>query len=305
MSPRLRLAAAVLVLSGALIFSLLGVVSSGASVRASGRVSAHLTTTSLKAAQAGQVKLIYKFSSKSKRFGYVLSRKMGAKWLNVRSVNTRGRFSGSHTMTVKQIFGPKPIKVGQYRVKVSADANSVTLRFAVITSSSNNPSTPPPSSPSPTAPVKPEAGRWHSASLSGPTSGGEVTVWHLEFQVLPDGATVSQFTFGFDYSGVPRPGESCSGRSVSAINANATSPIADGRFSSPGTTGAWSGAGAGSFEGTFDSPTSAHGTAQFGVPGIGGPGCFVPAHGNTGTFSWTATSAPETECPSMEVGVPC
>jgi len=35
-------------------------------------------------------------------------------------------------MTVKQLFGSKPISSGSYRLELSADMNSKTLRFRVI-----------------------------------------------------------------------------------------------------------------------------------------------------------------------------
>jgi len=130
-------------ISVGLIFSMLGVVSPAASARASSRISARLTATAFTVVQAGKVKLSYQFSSKSARFAYVVSRKQGASWLTVRSTSERGSFRGSQTMTVKQLFGPKPLKVGQYRVKLSADANNVTLRFTLIRASSA-PVPPPP-----------------------------------------------------------------------------------------------------------------------------------------------------------------
>jgi hypothetical protein len=44
----------------------------------------------------------------------------------------------------------------------------------------------------------------------------------------------------------------------------------------------------GTFSGTFDSPTSAHGTAW--LRGyIGAFDCSLIGYANTGTFSWTAT----------------
>jgi hypothetical protein len=131
MLHRLRLVAATSVLSATLVFSLLGVISSGASVKAGGKVvSASLSKTSFPAAQAKTVKLVYKFSPASKRCGYLLSLKKGSKWVKVRSVSKTGRFKGTKTMTVKALFGSKAIKLGQYRVKISADANSLTRKFS-------------------------------------------------------------------------------------------------------------------------------------------------------------------------------
>src|SRR5664280_1707067 len=101
MAIRSRLAVT-LVLGAVLVLSLLGSVSSGASVKARGKVaSASLTSTSFPAAQAKTVKLAYKISPKSKRFAYLLSLKQGTKWVKVRSVSKKGGFKGSYKMTVK------------------------------------------------------------------------------------------------------------------------------------------------------------------------------------------------------------
>ena len=71
MALRARFVATTLVLSAALAFSLFGVVGSGASLKAGGRVvSASLTKTSFPAAQANTVKLVYKLSPASKHFSY-------------------------------------------------------------------------------------------------------------------------------------------------------------------------------------------------------------------------------------------
>jgi len=99
-----------------------------------GKIFAHLTKMSFTPAQAGAVKLVYSFSSPSKTFGYVLSLKKGAKWLIVRRVEKAGTSEGSHSMTVKHIFGAKPIKAGRYRLKLSADANHILFAFKVVKS---------------------------------------------------------------------------------------------------------------------------------------------------------------------------
>ena len=257
-----------------------GGASSAGSVTASARISAHLTKTSFAAADAATVKLIYKFSSKSVRFAYVLSRQQGAKWLKVRAISKRGSFRGSHTMTVKQLFGSSAVKVGRYRVKLSADANSATRSFTVIKPpSGNNP---------PSGAVVPVAGLWRSTGLSGPYNSFGVTVTRLFFVVAPDRATVASFSFDYDWNGTPYPAKSCSGSGGSAESA--PSPITNGQFFTPGISGSWSGGGAGSFHGTFDSPTGAHGTAQFGTY-VNGIGCMFSASPSTGTFSWTAAPA--------------
>ena len=227
--------------------------------------------------QVGSVKVVYNFSAKSSRFAYVLSRKAGSKWSRVRSVSNRGSFRGSHTMTVKTTFGSKPITASQYRLELSSSANSVTLSFSVV----------PPGTP------KPQAGRWRATSLTGPVSGSApsgntVTATELFFDVASSQQTVSAFGFSYEYSGpikMPYSGP-CSGSGDSAETA--LSPISNGQFFTPSATGAWTDAASGTFHGTFDSPTTAHGTAQMNLY-VGGSGCFISGSSYTGTFNWTAT----------------
>jgi len=132
----LRLTVVAMMITVGLIFSMFVMVGPAASARASSRISARLATTTFTVAEAAKVKLSYKFSSRSARFAYVLSRKQGANWLTVRRTSRRGSFRGSQTMTVKQLFGSEPVEVGQYRVRLSADANSVTLSFTLVQASS-------------------------------------------------------------------------------------------------------------------------------------------------------------------------
>jgi hypothetical protein len=126
-------------------------------------VSASLSKTSFTAAQAKTVKLAYKISPASKHFGYLLSLKKGAKWVKVRSVSKTGNFKGSYSMTVKALFGSTAIKVGQYRVKISADANSITRTFTVVKTSSPHPL---PGAFGKTSPADAAAGQSLSAALS-------------------------------------------------------------------------------------------------------------------------------------------
>jgi len=109
-----------------------GLAGAASSTAFSGKISARLTKTSFKPAQVGSVRLIYKFSATSKRFSYLLSFKKGAKWQKVKSVKKKGSFKGSKSMTVKKVFAGKPVKVGKYRLKLSADGGSKTLSFKVI-----------------------------------------------------------------------------------------------------------------------------------------------------------------------------
>jgi hypothetical protein len=338
----LRSVAATSVLSAALVFALLGVVSSGASVKAGGKVvSASLTKTSFTVAQAKTVKLVYKFSPASKHFGYLLSLKKGAKWVKVQSVNKKGSFKGTYRMTVKKLFGSKAVKVGQYRVEISADANSVTRTFKVVktllppgafdkTSLANGSTGEPASatliwsdssnatsyeyyidttndnacsgswtsagsesSASPSGLVFNTPYYWHvraknargtryanngswfsfqtSAALAGHWSGitGSDS-FRVSFFILTDQANVSHFTFFYAHACVTE------GYTVDGIQRS----IADNSFS--GTNGDFI------FSGTFDSPTTAHGTV--GITNLY-LGCPAPNEHWTaaGPYSWTAT----------------
>jgi alpha-tubulin suppressor-like RCC1 family protein len=116
------------------------VPSSHLAAAASGaKISAHLTKTSFTSAQASSVKLIYKFSKKSDSFSYLLTFKKSSKWQTVKSVKKKGSFNGSKSVAAKKIFAGKPIKVGSYRLKLSADQGSKRLRFKVVKASSDGP----------------------------------------------------------------------------------------------------------------------------------------------------------------------
>jgi len=111
--------------------TLAGAASSTASA---GKLSARLTKTSFASSKASSVKLIYKFSKPSKSFSYGLSFKKGKKWQAVKSVKKKGNFKGSKTTTVKKLFAGKPVKLGSYRLKLSADKSSKLLSFKVVNS---------------------------------------------------------------------------------------------------------------------------------------------------------------------------
>jgi alpha-tubulin suppressor-like RCC1 family protein len=96
------------------------------------KISAHLTKKSFTKAQVKKVKVIYKFSARSKSFSYLLSLKKGSKWQKVKSVKKKGHFKGSKSMTIKKVFAGKPVKIGRYRLKLSADGGSKTLSFKVV-----------------------------------------------------------------------------------------------------------------------------------------------------------------------------
>lgn len=106
----------------------------------SAKIAAELASVSLTATQAQKVKLYYGFSRSSKTFAYRLERRTNvkwpvresAKWSTVRSVRRKGNIKGSHTQTVRKLFGAKAIRAGQYRLRLFADGNHVTLRFKII-----------------------------------------------------------------------------------------------------------------------------------------------------------------------------
>ncbi|MGD0272634.1 MAG: family 16 glycosylhydrolase [Gaiellaceae bacterium] len=142
---RSRLAAAGLLLTGLVASLLIGGAPSDAVAKAEGsslataslelsggKVHAHLTRTSFAPAEASKVKLVYSFSPPSKSFAYVLTLKKGARWQTIKSVKKKGTFKGSRSMMVKEVFAGKPVKVGSYRLKLSADANSVLIKFRVV-----------------------------------------------------------------------------------------------------------------------------------------------------------------------------
>ncbi len=93
--------------------------------------SAKLSKKSFPSSQARKVKLTCKFSPVSRIFRYVLSIKKGKKWRVVKSVKKTGFYKVKYTTTVKKLFAGKRVKRGQYRLKLSADANSKTLKFRV------------------------------------------------------------------------------------------------------------------------------------------------------------------------------
>jgi hypothetical protein len=209
----------------------LGIASSGASVKAGGKVvSASLSKTSFTAAQAKTVKLTYKLAPASKRFAYLLSLKKGTKWLKVRSVGKKGSFKGSYKMTVKALFGSKSIKVGQYRVKLSADANSLSRKFKVTTGA-----------PSPPAALQPRAGFWLGSGSDSAIS------YVIGFTVTSGGTNVTHFQITFD-----DPGCEIVGGNVTAASLY---PITSGTFAS--TT-----RGNPTFSGSFDTATTAHGKSR-------------------------------------------
>ncbi len=254
MALRPRFAYPALALGAVLVFSLSGAVGSSASVKAGGKVvSASLTKTSFPVAQAKTVKLVYKLSPASKRFAYLLSLKKGTKWVKVRSVSKTGSFRGSHKMTVKALFGTKSVKVGRYRVKLSADANSLSRKFKVIKTKIN---------PPPPAALQPKTGFWLG---SGSDS---VISYVITFTVTSGGTNVTSFQVTFD-----DPGCGIAGGNVTATSLY---PISNGSFSS--------GRGNPSFSGSFDSATTASGTSR--VTGYPSDAC---GESDYESASWTAS----------------
>lgn len=93
------------------------------------KISARLTKKAFSRSQAQKVKLVYHFSSPSASFMYRLERKSGSTWQLVRNVKRDGDFRGSHSLTVKQLFGSATVGIGRYRVALSTNANQSLLGF--------------------------------------------------------------------------------------------------------------------------------------------------------------------------------
>ena len=133
----------------------------------------------------------------------------------------------------------------------------------------------------------PQAGSWRSTSLGGAT-GFFVHITGVSFTVGSAGA--SGFTLAYSWSTPTSPvGGTCSGSDASSPKTS-PAPITGGSFTSsslpwPSGVVVWSGIGSGDFSGTFDSPTTAHGTAS--LSWILGAHCN-PSSGTTGPFTWTA-----------------
>ena len=142
--------------------------------------------------------------------------------------------------------------------------------------------------------ITPKAGHWLATSLTGPVSGGggstdpgnSVTVTRVFFTVAGDQATVTGFGFDYDYSGPSSTSNVCVGHGSTADQTAAS--VTKGAFSTPAQN-SWSDAyDYGTFRGTFDSPTQAHGIGW--LRGfINGFDCRYVGYANTGNFSWTAT----------------
>ena len=108
--------------------TLAGAASNGISA---GQLSARLTKTSFTSAQASSVKLVCKFKKKSGGFSYPAHAQEGKKWQTVKSAKKVSYRKGAYTTTVKKVFAGKPIKLGSYRLKLSAGKSSKLLSFKV------------------------------------------------------------------------------------------------------------------------------------------------------------------------------
>lgn len=179
-----------------------GLAGAALSSAQSARISAHLSKTSFTGSEASSVKLSYTFSAKSKTFGYLLSLKKDSTWQQVRSVERKGSFSGSKSMTVKTVFGRKPVTVGSYRLRLSCDSGAVALSFRVVKakkagggSTGGGGTTPTGSAPVSSSPP----------SISGAATQGQT------FTVLNGAWTGSPSSFDYQWRSCDSSGANCSG----------------------------------------------------------------------------------------------
>jgi hypothetical protein len=289
---------------------------------ASGTITAHLTQTSFTAAQAGNVKLVYTFSPASTRFGYLLSLKNGANWVTVRSINKTGSFKGSYTMTVKQLFGSHAVKIGQYRVRVSADGGSKLLSFKVVTDL--------PGAFNKTSPIYGAteqlttatlswgsssnaasyeycvdtsnnntcAGSWVSIGASGSASPSglapyttyywQVRAENASGEAYSDGGTWWHFTTWEPKTGSWTTSSGVSFTAISGVvverfSAAFSTGYAFVSYNTPIVAGQFSKTGPYYYSGTFDSPTTAHGTV-----GLNND-CSLGSCYTDGPYTWAAT----------------
>lgn len=172
--------------------------------------------------------------------------------MKVRSVTKSGNIK-AYTTTVKTLFGSKAVKVAQYRVKVSADANSLSRKFKVTKATS----------PPPPAALVPKAGFWMGLGNDG------VISYVITFTVTAGGTNVTSFKVTFDDLGCE----------IAGGNVTATSlyPIASGSFASAAR-------GNPMFGGSFDTETKAHGTSR--VTGYESDACGESEYEEA---SWTAS----------------
>jgi hypothetical protein len=174
-----------LVLGGLLALTLVVSVSATAAARATSqaaravKISASLTEAPFAPSETDSVRLVYRFSSKSKGFAYRLSLKKRSTWLLLRSVTRTGSFSGTRSMAVAKLFPRKNVALGRYRLELSTGASRTTISFAVVKAVKTS-----------TVPVG--AGDAHSCAL---ISGGKVRCWgNNHFGELGNGKTIDSAT---------------------------------------------------------------------------------------------------------------
>lgn len=100
-------------------------------------VSARLVPANLLPSEARTTKLVCRFAPASERAVYLLQAKTQWGWVKVRSV-TKTHVKGQVKMSVKTLFGPKKIREGQFRIKVSADLNSISRKFTIFPESAGD-----------------------------------------------------------------------------------------------------------------------------------------------------------------------
>jgi alpha-tubulin suppressor-like RCC1 family protein len=123
------------VLLGMFVLPLGGGIASSPAARTApglGRLTAKLDAKKLAPVQASEVRLNYRFLGPSAHFSYLLQGRQGGSWVELRSVALKGHFRGAHATALNHIFGRSAVKPGQYRLRLRADQNLVSLRFKIF-----------------------------------------------------------------------------------------------------------------------------------------------------------------------------
>jgi subtilisin family serine protease len=95
----------------------------------SAKISTSLSRKVFASSQAARVKLVYRFASPSKTFGFRIERREKRSWRIVRGVERHGDFQGEHATTIKWLFGSARIVPARYRLVLTSGVSATTVVF--------------------------------------------------------------------------------------------------------------------------------------------------------------------------------